>query len=700
MRLFSNRKRAFHLGPFPLERLARADIVALGRAGRLPGDAEAAREAAVSHAIADYLKLFAGHLDGKVTAQRAPVPEDGEARANNLKAGVYFLDGAMAGTCEIAPEAWTSGEHPRHTHALVFLVEFGREPLAGDPGEAWIGGTQEARGDLRAAEIAVVLAGYIRFLGWSARGHVAGRSQVDIARLALQAGLVRVEDGEIVNPYIGRRFRAAAVTTDYAFACDRPLARETASSRWRSHGPAWWLGWNGTRAGLDWVNGGLHRSSRPLHLGPFPMESIARVDEPTTLVIPGEIVRQPKRANFFTRAVHGDLGEKAKRERARFATKHPFAFAMIPLIRGMVPMQGGGAAAREQVLSDPAANAASVKALGYYLGADMVGICEASPWMWYSHDDDGRPIEPYHRYAVVMLIDQGFETMEGASGDDWISGAQSMRGYLRGAEIAGVMAAHLRGLGYPARSQTNADSDILQIPPTLMAGLGELPRIGELVLNPFVGPRFKSVVLTTDLPMAVDRPIDFGLQDFCGKCRKCARECPCGAISFGPKKIFNGYEMWKPDVETCARYRLTNQKGSACGRCMKTCAYNTEGLLAHRLFLRMAIHLPFARKWIIDLDDRLGNGARNPVKKWWWDLEVVDGATVKAGAVNRRDLDFGALKRARTQAIAFYPPAVSPPPGAAEPHEPDRRAAMKAAQDAETPAQARSRLAAGRRAIG
>ncbi|MCB1810881.1 MAG: Fe-S protein, partial [Candidatus Competibacteraceae bacterium] len=86
-----------------------------------------------------------------------------------------------------------------------------------------------------------------------------------------------------------------------------------------------------------------------------------------------------------------------------------------------------------------------------------------------------------------MLIDQGYDTMEGASGDDWISGAQSMRAYLRGAEIAGIMADLLRGLGFPARAQTNADSDVLHIPLLLWAGLGELSRIGELVLNPFVG---------------------------------------------------------------------------------------------------------------------------------------------------------------------------------------------------------------------
>jgi len=354
-------------------------------------------------------------------------------------------------------------------------------------------------------------------------------------------------------------------------------------------------------------------------------------------------------------------------------------------------MQGGETAPRRRELRDAATNAAAVKALGYFLGADLVGICEASRWMWYSHQEDGTPIEPYHRYAVVMLIDQGFETMEGASGDDWISGAQSMRAYLRGAEIAGVMAAHLRRLGHSSRSQTNADSDILQIPPTLMAGLGELSRIGELVLSPFVGPRFKTVVLTTDLPLAVDLPIDFGLQDFCERCNKCARECPCAAIPFGPKVMFNGYEMWKPDVEKCTKYRVNNAKGSACGRCMKTCPFNTEGLLTHRLFLWLAIHAPWTRGWIARLDDKVGNGSINPVKKWWFDLEMVDGVSVVPKGVNARGLDFAAAKRAQGQTLAFFPPSVSPPPGSKAPLEPDRAAGIKAYAAAETPAAARAR---------
>ena len=100
-------------------------------------------------------------------------------------------------------------------------------------------------------------------------------------------------------------------------------------------------------------------------------------------------------------------------------------------------------------------------------------------------------------------------------------------------------------MGHPARPQTNADSHVLHIPLVMWAGLGELSRIGELVLNPFIGPRFKTVVMTTDLPLVPDKPVDFGLQYFCSNCLKCARECPCDAIPFGDKVMFNGYEMWK-----------------------------------------------------------------------------------------------------------------------------------------------------------
>ena len=339
-----------------------------------------------------------------------------------------------------------------------------------------------------------------------------------------------------------------------------------------------------------------------------------------------------------------------------------------------------------------------------FLGSDLTGICEIPRYAWHSHKEDGRPIEMYHRYAVVMLIDQGFDTMEGASGDDWISGTQSMRGYLRGAEIAGIMSELLRGFGYSSRAQTNADSDVLHIPLILWAGLGELSRIGELVLNPFVGPRFKSVVFTTDFPMEVDKPIDFRLQYFCNNCRKCARECPCDAIPWGNKVMFNAYEMWKIDAERCARYRLTHSRGAACGRCMKTCPLNKVVDMDGPLVTRMASWLGINAMWLKPmmvpiatwLDDKLGNGKRNPAKKWWFNHEIVDGVAVTPRrGTNKRDLRVDRYIDAKNQKIAYYNANVMPPPDAPGSEKVDRKAAIASGELLETPEEAATRVARG-----
>ena len=371
----------------------------------------------------------------------------------------------------------------------------------------------------------------------------------------------------------------------------------------------------------------------------------------------------------------------------------------------MVPLQGGEPSelgASLGAYSNPSANSQALKSLSYLLGADITGICEIPDYAWYSHDADGTSIDKSHRYAVVMVIDQEFDTMEGASGDDWISGTQSMRAYLRGAEIAGVMSEMLRRLGFSARAQTNVDSEVLHIPLMLLAGLGELSRIGELVLNPFVGPRLKTVVMTTNMPLEVDQPIDFGLQYFCSRCTKCARECPCDAISWGQKVMFNGYEMWKPDVERCTRYRLTNARGSACGRCMKTCPLNKvvtcEGSLLERVASWCGINARFLKPALVPLavkvDDWLGNGARNPAKKWWFDLEVIDNVCVDpVKGVNQRELSLGHEVDPTKQKIAYYLASMMPVPNNLESQVVDRKAALAKAREIESPQSALERKA-------
>lgn len=253
------------------------------------------------------------------------------------------------------------------------------------------------------------------------------------------------------------------------------------------------------------------------------------------------------------------------------------------------------------------------------------------------------------------------------------------------------------------------DSDVLHIPLVLWAGLGELSRIGELVLNPFVGPRFKSVVLTTDMPLEVDKPVDFGLQYFCEHCTKCARECPCDAISWGAKIIFNGYEMWKPDAERCARYRLTNAKGSACGRCMKTCPLNKVVTADGPVLERMASWCGINARWLkpilvpiaVWLDDYLGKGRRNPVKKWWFDLEVVDDVCIEpVKGVSQRDLDVGHKIDPAKQKMAYYPASMMPVPNDLNAQPVDRKAAMAMGEVLESPITAAIRAGRGQPAPG
>lgn len=697
-------KRPYHLGTYPLEVLPRDPDIAVGEARRPPVAAPAyssAPRGPLARTLREYLQLFADNAVREPAAARAPVPDDPHRRMVDVKGYAYFMNASQVGICRVPEKAWCSdgARIDGHTHAVVLLLAHGRVPEADNPGRAWIEPAVSEAADCRIGGIAVCLAGHIAQLGWSAEPHVMGAGSVDAERLAVLAGLAVRDGGSggLRNPFVDG-FSLAVVTTDYALETDRPLATSAVDAR----GPSYWLGINGATSGRE----RNRRASRATHLGDHPMETVKRVERPTTLIFGDEVPRVPKRAAFFDRALRGDLGPKAQKERHRFAFKQPHTAGMMPSMRAMVPRQDGpvNETADQGRFADPAANSRALKSLAYLLGADVAGICEAPAYAWYSHDTSGAPMPVKHKYAVVMLIDQEFDTMEGASGDDWISGTQSMRAYLRGAEIAGIMAETVRAEGFPARAQTNVDSDVLHIPLMLLAGLGELSRIGELVLNPFLGPRLKTVVMTTDMPLEPDLPIDFGLQYFCSNCTKCARECPCDAISWGSKVMFNGYEMWKPDAERCTRYRLTNMRGSACGRCMKTCPLNkivtADGPLLQRMASWCGINAPFLKPVLVPLavklDDVLHNGDLNPVKKWWFDLEVIDGVCVEpVKGVNRRGLNLEHRIDPEKQKMAYYPASVMPVPNDLNPQPVDRKAAMASAAELESPSEAVARRSRG-----
>ena len=703
MRLFSYRDRPVHLGPYPLERLRRTDQTPDG--SRLPPmqalSFAPSHATSIGPAMGRYMAMFDLVRDGTTAALDAEIPSDPTARSQHLKAAGYYFDASIMATGMIPASARLSvpirnpqvqalgaelersqpksfaagmdmiladvldsaravhGPIDHHTHALVIVVEYPRDPAADEPGCDWLDEHSQAqRAAVLSAQTAVLLSTYLRMLGFQARAHTATCSDVDLMQVALHSGAC-LPDG--THPYLGQRYGLAVVTTTLEVAADQAL--HPVQQRWRSHGWQWWLG-KGTFKNA--FNREAFRT-REFRQGAHPFEQLKRRDEPTTFIDHERVPRFPKRADFFARALFGDLGKAVQDDakNAHYVMKSPIGACARRALGALLLLQFGEA--RNPIsptVADPQKNADRVKATAYFLGVDAVGLCHVPEWAYYSHDAGGNPMPAYHQEGINLLIDQGHETMDGASGDDWISVAQSMRAYLRFSLLGGIIAEHIRGLGYSARVHSVLDGDVLQPPLLLLSGLGEVSRIGEVILNPFLGPRLKSGTVTTDLPMAPDRPIDFGMQQFCESCNKCARECPSGAITAGPKVMYNGYEIWKSDAEKCTRYRITNAAGGMCGRCMKTCPWNLEGLLADQLWRQVAMTWPATAPALAKLDDALNRGDINPVKKWWWDIELDrrTGRYVQAKQTNQRGLQKDLVLQHEDQTLAVYPADTMPQP--------------------------------------
>lgn len=708
--IFSNKKRDFHLGPFPLERMRRLQERPAGPIPKMQSlhYGQDDHTNTIVSALDEYQSMLDAIRDGLGNGKKAKCPTDLDERARHIKSFAYFQDVPMVGIARIEPAALLKKPlknagiarlaqvlkttqikslaagiettmadlkdaieaSPKsidgHKFAVVLLYPFSRDPEPDEAGFIWMKDAQVHRASVRASEVAVVLANYLRVLGYDARAHSGSASDIDLNYMTVAAGLASVEGGKLENPFVQDRFQVAVVTTDFEMTTDLPIAPLAQQPASLTSGVAWTLGYGSAKNALTLDP----FASRPYASGPHPYEALKRVDTPTTYIDEARVARVPKRADMFARSKFGDMG-KVNQDASKggyFAQKSPLAQALRrPLGAFLVLQDGAHASNIDPMACDPQLNADSIKAIAYFLGTDAVGISRCPDWVWYSHDANGDPITPKHPHAISFIIDQGFETTEGSSGDDWIAVVQSMRAYLRFSLLGGIVAKHIRNLGYNAQVHTNVQSEVVHPPLLLLSGLGEVSRIGEVIVNPFLGPRLKSGVITTDMPLRHDKPIDFGMQAFCEACNKCARECPSGAITAGSKMMFNGYEIWKSDSQKCTTYRLTQKGGAMCGRCMKTCPWNVEGLQHERPLRWMAMNVPAMTGILAKMDDFVGNGQINPKKRWWWDLKWhPDGScemiNTQEEPPNYRQLQTGLKLSYEDQTLAVYPADLAPPP--------------------------------------
>lgn len=244
-----------------------------------------------------------------------------------------------------------------------------------------------------------------------------------------------------------------------------------------------------------------------------------------------------------------------------------------------------------------------IKGFAHYLGADLAGITKLNPAYVYSHNARsqgkwGAPVQLNHKNAIAIAVEMDYRMLRHAP--DSATTTETSFEYFEAAKVAMILARYIQFLGYEARAHVDGNYRVMCGPVAADAGLGELGRLG-LLITPQFGARIRLAVVTTDLPLNYDKPIAFGVQDFCTFCKKCTVNCPSGAVESGGKKICKGVEKWQSEQESC--YRFWRLQGTDCSVCIKVCPYSHPNTLLHNLVRRAIRKNPLARRLALMGDD-------------------------------------------------------------------------------------------------
>jgi epoxyqueuosine reductase len=377
----------------------------------------------------------------------------------------------------------------------------------------------------------------------------------------------------------------------------------------------------------DRGNGDILHNQEPL--SPLPMERIRRVDRPTTLWTE-TIGRIDMRDTAYGLARRGEYGPAVQRGvQNSLPGKYPLSAAQKDVMDHLALVPGNPVGSEiAPVPQDPGILTRHLKAVGYFLKADLVGACRVPESAYYSHDQEGKPIEARYENALVLVMRKEAKAMRASTGSDWIGDPISFQAYEHLGLVAETVANYVRRLGWDASAQYGPSFvnryAVLLPPLLLLAGIGEVSRAG-IILNPYLGLGFKAAAVLTDMPLLPDRPLDFGLQSFCQSCRICAQACPSQAIPRGDKVIYNGYETWKLNTKRCASFNFTNKTGTMCNRCVKSCPWTNPPTRAHNLVRSLVSRSRPAQRIAIRAAALLEPGKHYPAEQWWFNMEYVDG---------------------------------------------------------------------------
>ncbi len=308
--------------------------------------------------------------------------------------------------------------------------------------------------------------------------------------------------------------------------------------------------------------------------------------------------------------------------KAKAPKQPPMAAAMNSVFgytnKLLIPGKSGPVADEKIEISEEMA-ALKVKGFAKFLGVDYVGIAKLDPYWIFKepHKMFEPPAEslPKSQNYIIAMGYKGDPNMY-ETYDSVARSSMTSKIYADHLYFANQLAAFIRGMGYDAWA--HVQDQCLNVAAAADAGLGEPARWGNLII-PGAGNMVRIFSVTTELPMSVDKPIKFGVKEFCEDCKLCAELCPSGSITDGPQTVKRGIKKWWIDLRGCIVQQATY--AGSCQLCHSICPWNKEDNWVHNSTEWVASHMPAFNKAFVRLDEvmygsTLSDRLRRP-PEWW-----------------------------------------------------------------------------------
>jgi ferredoxin len=241
--------------------------------------------------------------------------------------------------------------------------------------------------------------------------------------------------------------------------------------------------------------------------------------------------------------------------------RHPRSTTARERWEALAKLRDGPVNPQQVPVTDRSAQSEAIKRRARELGADDVGMTALRP------EYIALGVDLPHENVIVVICHEDYgRSVEGADAVE----VEAMETYAKCAEIATELARYIReDLGYEAVAHHNGLVQVQAIPIMHQIGFGELGKHGSLI-HPELGANFRPGSVTTNLPLAYDVPIEFGVQDYCLNCNLCVNNCPADAIP-NDFIITDGVRRWLTDIEKC--YSVSRFRTEYCHLCVDVCPY-------------------------------------------------------------------------------------------------------------------------------